>query len=116
MFFRVAPRGPDWAHVASPKQANKEANPATECHSARRVASVAKPGGEAKMTAQHGSLDPNRMTVEQAARVLSASGRKLVTTEMLQKDLDAGAPTNADGTINLIHFAGWLVKEMASGI
>ena len=73
MFFRVAPRGPVLAHVASPKRANKEANPATERHSARRVASVAKPGGEAKMTAQYGSLDPNRMTVEQAARVLSAN-------------------------------------------
>lgn len=66
------------------------------------------------MSTQLGSLDPNRLTVEQAARVLSTSGRKLLTAEMLQRDIAAGAPTNADGTINLIHFAGWLVKEMAS--
>jgi hypothetical protein len=28
---------------------------------------------------------------------------------------DAGAPTNADGSINLVHYAAWLVKEMATG-
>jgi hypothetical protein len=28
-------------------------------------------------------------------------------------DIDAGAPTNADGTINLVHYAAWLVKEMS---
>ena len=63
---------------------------------------------------QLGSLDPNRLTVEQAARVLSTSGRKLVTAELVHRDIDAGAPTNPDGTINLIHYAAWLVKEMAS--
>jgi hypothetical protein len=30
-----------------------------------------------------------------------------------QADVDAGAPTNGDGTINLVHYAAWLVKEMA---
>jgi hypothetical protein len=34
---------------------------------------------------------------------------------MLQSDLlAAGAPANADGTINLVHYAAWLVREMAS--
>jgi len=68
------------------------------------------------MSAQFGSLDPNRLTVEQAARVLSTSGRKLVTVEMLRQDIDAGAPTNPDGTINLVHLAAWLVKGEASGV
>lgn len=67
------------------------------------------------MSAQFGSLDPNRLTVEQAARVLSTSGRKRVTVEMLQRDIEAGAPTNADGTINLVHYAAWLAREVASG-
>ena len=67
------------------------------------------------MSTQVGSLDPNRLTVEQAARVLSTSGRKLVTVEMLQRDIEAGAPTNADGTINLVHYAAWLAREVASG-
>ena len=29
-------------------------------------------------------------------------------------DIDAGAPTNGDGTINLVQYAAWLVKEMAN--
>jgi len=34
---------------------------------------------------------------------------------MLQADIDAGAPTNADGTLNLVHYVAWLVKEMGRG-
>jgi hypothetical protein len=34
---------------------------------------------------------------------------------MLRADIDAGAPANADGTINLVHYAAWLVKEMGRG-
>ena len=29
--------------------------------------------------------------------------------------VDAGAPLNAEGTLNLVHYAAWLVKEMAGG-
>jgi hypothetical protein len=49
------------------------------------------------------------------ARLLSAAGPKAVTVEMLQSDIDAGAPTNADGTLNLVHYVAWLVKELARG-
>jgi hypothetical protein len=34
---------------------------------------------------------------------------------MLQADIDAGAPTNADGTLNLVNYAAWLVGDMAHG-
>jgi len=30
-----------------------------------------------------------------------------VTADMLKADIDAGAPTNADGSINLVHYAAW---------
>jgi hypothetical protein len=33
---------------------------------------------------------------------------------MIEADRAAGAPTNAGGTINLVHYAAWLVREMAS--
>jgi len=36
-----------------------------------------------------------------------------VTVEMLEMDIADGAPTNPDGTINLVKFASWLVMEMA---
>jgi hypothetical protein len=33
---------------------------------------------------------------------------------MLEADLTAGAPVNADGSINLVHYAAWLVREASS--
>ena len=61
------------------------------------------------------SLDPNQLTVEQAAKLLSAAARIRVPAEQIAADLDAGAPRNPDGTINLMHYAAWLVKEMGRG-
>ena len=31
-------------------------------------------------------------------------------------DLESGAPRNADGTINLMHFAAWLVRGMGNHV
>ena len=60
-------------------------------------------------------LNPAALAMADAARVLSRLGGKSVTEAMLRADIDAGAPTNADGSINLVHYAAWLVKEMATG-
>ena len=60
-------------------------------------------------------LNPAALVVADAARVLSRIEGKPVTEEMLRADIDAGAPTNASGTINLVHYAAWLVKEMSAG-
>jgi len=55
------------------------------------------------------------LRLEDLARILSALGQRPVTVDMLQADIDAGAPTNADGTLNLVHYVAWLVKEMGRG-
>ncbi len=34
---------------------------------------------------------------------------------MIREDIAEAAPANADGTVNLVHYAAWLVREMASG-
>jgi hypothetical protein len=34
---------------------------------------------------------------------------------MLQADIASGAPTNPNGTMNLVHYVAWLVKEMGRG-
>lgn len=60
-------------------------------------------------------LNPAALTLADAARLLSAAGGQRVTPDMLEADRAAGAPTNADGTLNLVHYAAWLVKEAASG-
>jgi len=61
------------------------------------------------------ALNPNALTVADAARLLSRAGGWLITEEMIEGDLDSGAPENADGTMNLVHYAAWLVKGLSSG-
>ena len=55
-------------------------------------------------------LSPTAIPVEELARALAAVGGK-VTVDMLRTDIDAGAPVNPDGTINLVHYAAWIAKE-----
>jgi len=55
------------------------------------------------------------MALPDAAKLLSAVGGSPVTEEMLREDLGLGAPANADGTLNLVHYAAWLVREVARG-
>jgi hypothetical protein len=58
------------------------------------------------------ALNPTSLTVAAAARLLARVGGWPVTVEMLRADVDAGAPRNQDGTLNLVHYAAWLVREM----
>ena len=60
-------------------------------------------------------MNPQALRLEDVARILSASGPQPVTVDMLQADIDDGAPTNADGTINLVHYAAWLVGQAGHG-
>jgi hypothetical protein len=57
---------------------------------------------------------PAALGLEDAARLLTAAGGQRVRVEMLAADVAAGAPTNADGSLNLVHYAAWLVREMAT--
>ena len=67
------------------------------------------------MTDEQTPLDPNRLSPEQAAKLLSAAAKVRIPVEQIAADLKSGAPQNADGTINLVHYAAWLVKEMGRG-
>lgn len=61
------------------------------------------------------AMNPMALSIEDAARLLSRAGDGSVTVDMLRADVESGAPTNADGTVNLVHYAAWLVREMARG-
>ena len=61
---------------------------------------------------QPSALSPTRLTMADAARLLSRVGGPGITIRALEADLAAGAPLNADGTINLVHYAAWLAREM----
>ena len=58
-------------------------------------------------------LSPVALSIRDTARLLTRVGGERITEEMIQADLGAGAPANPDGTLNLIHYAAWLVREMA---
>jgi len=60
-------------------------------------------------------LNPTALSLAEAGRLLSAAGGQRIDVEMLTADVAAGAPTNADGTLNLVHYAAWLVREAAGG-
>lgn len=57
-------------------------------------------------------LNPMALTIEDAARMLSAAGGKTVSIDMVRKDIEAGAPVGPDGRINLVHYSAWLMKEV----
>ena len=60
-------------------------------------------------------LNPNAMTVAQAAELFSKLARRRIPASHITEDIDAGAPTNPDGTLNVLHYAAWLLGEMRRG-
>ena len=69
------------------------------------------------MTAESGdsALNPQALALCDAARVFSAVAGATIDVTMLEADVAAGAPVNANGTLNLVHYAAWLVREMGRG-
>ena len=59
-------------------------------------------------------LQPAALSIGSAVKLLMAVGGRTVTEEMVRRDIEAGAPVNPDGTVNLIHYAAWLVKKEAA--
>jgi len=51
-------------------------------------------------------VDPMALTVGQLANVLH------IPAEKVREHVDSGAPTGADGRINLVHYAAWLNREL----
>ncbi len=64
----------------------------------------------AKKTSKFTALTPGQL-----AKVLSSAGSRKITEAMVSSDITGGAPTNSDGSINLIHYTAWLVQEISSG-
>ena len=67
------------------------------------------------MSNSNNQVDPTRLSIEQASKLLSAAYRERIDAATIQVDIDAGAPTNADGTINLVHYAAWQAMELGRG-
>ena len=59
------------------------------------------------------ALNPTALRIDDAARLLSQAGGQRVSVDLLRADIAVGAPTNADGTLNLVHYAAWLVRDLS---
>lgn len=57
---------------------------------------------------------PAALAIDDVVRLLRASGSKHVTDDGVRVDIEAGAPTNADGTINLMHYTAWLARQVTA--
>jgi hypothetical protein len=69
---------------------------------------------ESNAEVRHASgVTPQGLRIEELAQILSALGPKPVAVAMLEEDIAAGAPTNSDGTLNLIRYVAWLIRENA---
>ncbi|MBX3356494.1 MAG: hypothetical protein KF724_12430 [Phycisphaeraceae bacterium] len=55
---------------------------------------------------------PASLDIDDLVRLLRASGSRQMSAERVRADIDAGAPTNPDGTINLVHYGAWLVRQV----
>ena len=57
------------------------------------------------------SADPKSLTPAELADLLTKSGKAGVSEQDIEADIDAGAPANDDGTVNLLHYAAWLAAS-----
>ena len=53
------------------------------------------------------------LSVADLATLLRRSGSRTISEEAIRRDIEKGAPANPDGTVNLINYTAWLVKESA---
>lgn len=62
-----------------------------------------------------GRNNPAAVGKELAVKALRAAGSRTASLEALERDIAAGAPVNADGTVNLLAYAAWLLKGEDDG-
>lgn len=58
------------------------------------------------------SIDPTHLTIEQLTQLLNSVTRERISREDIERDLAAGAPVNTDGTVNLVQYSAWQIREM----
>ena len=59
---------------------------------------------------ESGRINPLALPIPDAARLLSKAGGRVIRSDQIEADVAAGAPQNADGTLNLVTYAAWLAR------
>ena len=57
------------------------------------------------------TVNPLALPAGDLMRMLRRSGCPQMTDETLQRLIDDGLPLNADGTMNIIEYTAWMLKE-----
>ena len=52
------------------------------------------------------------ITKEDFVTAMRRSGSRTITLERLEEDIEAGAPVNADGTVNILNYVAWVAREI----
>ena len=50
------------------------------------------------------------ITIPQLQRLMKQAGSKRLSKAAIEMHIEAGAPTNPDGSINLVEYGAWLIK------
>ena len=59
-------------------------------------------------------LNITALPIPDLVKIMRNAGSRYVSEDAISKDINSGAPVNPDGTMNLVHYAAWLVKENGS--
>ena len=59
------------------------------------------------------TLKITALSVADLATLLRRSGSRTISEDAIRRDIEKGAPANPDGTVNLINYTAWLIKESA---
>ena len=55
------------------------------------------------------------LPISDLVKIMKNAGSRYVSEDAIRKDINSGAPVNPDGTMNLVHYAAWLIKELENG-
>jgi len=58
-------------------------------------------------------MNPAALTSAELANLLSKAGGRAIAPTLIEEQLAAGAPRNADGTLHFVHFTAWLAGQVS---
>jgi hypothetical protein len=58
------------------------------------------------------TVNPLALPADDAVRMLRRSGCTAMSDETLARLVEDGLPLNADGTLNIVEYAAWMLKEV----
>jgi hypothetical protein len=65
------------------------------------------------MSTEPADVALTRLSVDQVATLLQRAGARSMSADRVRSDLAAGAPVNEDGTISLIAYGAWMLRDLS---